>query len=154
MKTLQKLMYWSIFTSALMTSILMYIKETSTNFLVIVIFALIACLGYYTQEKFNDWMEKTMLEKVRNIFKVKGLKPPTRIEKFRRFVTGVAITCFWGAIGIDFTTMFISGSTFNGKIHLPLYDLSVFLFIISLMPEIFWTFNYGVNDAVKGLEKK
>jgi hypothetical protein len=154
MKTFRFYFYWSVFGVALLVSITNLAKVTSTNLLLLTVFAVVACLGYYTQEKISHWLDKYLIEKIHDFYRVKGVNPPERIDKFRRFVFGVAVTCLWASAGIDFTTMFISGESFNGKVNIPLNDLALYLTLLSILPEIFWAFNYWVNDALKELSKK
>jgi hypothetical protein len=149
---MKRTFYWTVAILALISSLYSAKTVLTTNILLLLVFSLIAFMGYLSQEKINQWM-KSIFSKIYNVFSIQDVILSKWISKFQKYTIGIATTCFWGAIGVDLTTHFVTNGVqnLNIKIDLPLYDLSVFVVYLGVIPQFIWTFNYGIN---KTLEKK
>lgn len=144
---MKKAIYWFILIVAFITSSYLFLKFTETNISILMVMAIIATIGFLTQEKLGKTFEK-QLTKIHKLFEIETITIPNWIRKFRTFCISIAIACFWAYVGFNFT------DPIDGNIHSYdnpnqlFFDLTLFFAFIGILPQTFWTFNYGVNKTI------
>ena len=145
------ILYWSVAAYAIIQSLEAARTVLKTNITTLLGFTIIAFLGFYSQEKLNNWLE-SHFSRVYNILNIKDVEQPKWIKRFQKLTIGIAITCFWASIGgIDLTTHFISNSFMEIRLKedIRLMDLTVFVLYIGVIPQFIWGFNYGFKKSFK-----